>query len=125
MARNGHGCCFISNMHLSKFNGISKVSYTAMICDWILKTYYLNTSKLFEETQLKISFYKINFILHFTKQLLNLFAVNFHTKSFFFLGDMDDCIRLTNVAKIRSHIKFALFQSQKVLVNQFTVLLPI
>jgi len=33
------------------------------------------------------------------KQLLNVIAMKFHTKIFFFLGDMDECIRLTNVPK--------------------------
>jgi len=37
--------------------------------------------------------YKINFFMHiWVKQLLNLLAMKFHTKSFFFLGDMDDYI---------------------------------
>jgi len=52
----------------------------------------------FAKTQLKI--FTIKFILHiWIKQLLNLLAVKFHTKSFFFLGDMDDYIRLTPCAK--------------------------
>ena len=44
--------------------------------------------------------FKINFFLPiWVKQLLNLLAIKFHTKSFSFLGDMGDYIRLTDVPK--------------------------
>ena len=44
--------------------------------------------------------FKIKVFLHILiKQLLKLLSVKFLSKSFFFLGDMDDYIRPTNVPK--------------------------
>ena len=65
------------------------------------KTYLLGTSKLWEnliENLLIFSNKAFSFQI-WIKQLLNLLGMKFHTKSFFFLGDMDDCIRPTNVPK--------------------------
>ena len=65
------------------------------------KTYLLGTSKFLQKL-LKI--YRmvlklISFLHIWVKQLLNLLAMKFHTKSFSFLGDMGDYIRLTDVPK--------------------------
>ena len=73
-----------------------------IICDQILENLPFGHKQNFEKTQLKIFtiLFKIKFFLHiWIKQVLNLLAVKFHTNSFFFLGDMDDYIRLTNVPK--------------------------
>ena len=65
--------------------------------DQILENLPFGHKQTLAKTQLKIKFFA-----HFDKKLL---AVKFHTKSFFFLGDMDDYIRMTNVrfSKIQSH----------------------
>jgi len=66
------------------------------MCYWILENLYpLGTSKLFKKTQ-NISDV-LNFFLHiWIKQLLRVLA---DTQSFFFLGDMDDYILLSNMPK--------------------------
>ena len=67
------------------------------ICDWILKTYPLGTSK-----RLKIlTIFSQNWVFWniWIKQLLSCLAVKFHTKSFFLLGGMGDYIRLTKCAQ--------------------------
>ena len=57
----------------------------------------------FAKTQLKIFIIFLNFTLNFLhiwiKQLLNLLAVKFHTKSLFFLEDMDDYYQTDQCAK--------------------------
>jgi len=60
---------------------------------WAQANLWENSIKNFYNV-LKLSLFHI-----WIKQLLHLLALKFHTKSFFFLGDMDDYIRSTDVPK--------------------------
>jgi len=68
------------------------------VCDRILENLPFGHKQTFEKAQLKIFTSFLN-IFFFQIQLLSFLAVKFHTKNFFFLGDMDDYIRLTDVPK--------------------------
>jgi len=72
------------------------------MCDRILENLPIGHKQTLAKTQLKIyaMILKLQIFLHILiMQLLKLLAVKFHTKSFFFLGDMDDYIGPTNVPK--------------------------
>ena len=80
------------------------------------KTCLLGTSKLFEKTQLKIL---MVFILHiWIKQLLNLLRLKFHTKSFFFLGDMYDYMTDQLTPPLNSYTTILLVQTLSIIQTQ-------
>ena len=71
--------------------------YNVNICDRILENLPFGHKKLLRKLNWKS--FKIIFLLIKIKQLLNLLAVKFHTKSLFFLGDMDEYHKTNQCAK--------------------------